>query len=352
MGLIPEWILNHLPDADNVFAYDTVKVVRILDRRLGFIFWTVQFFILIYMVVIVFIMNKAYQDTEKSAGWILTKVQQPQVSHLGMSWDVYDRITNPGESGAVFIPTRVVITRGQTQEDEYCESPIHPCKTGKDCNVGNPLVQKMECSNGFCMRRQWCPAENPNWPTSEVHYLEFNQVELWFQGFVHFHKFGRDVTTADEEVSVHYPQKGANTYKLRDLVRMTNYAEEEFIENGAVMTVSALFECNLDQDNCEVKIETANVDTQTGFNYVYNHVYFENGVRKRDSYRMFGIRILSFAVGLGGKTSFSQIILQLSSAIALFGTAELISDFWMSTMVPERKHYSEQKYIPAGGFAD
>eukprot|EP00438_Fugacium_kawagutii_P003987 Skav200877 [mRNA] locus=scaffold4880:16105:53811:+ [translate_table: standard] len=172
MGFLPSWIENHLPDADEVFAYDTVKLVRILDRRLG-----CHGYGDCYDIVIVFILNRAYQDTEKSVGWMLTKVVKPQVSHLGISWDAYDRITNPGESGAVFIPTRILITRGQTQEDEYCESPAHPCKEARDCNVGDPKIQKMECQNGFCMRRQWCPAENANWPTTEVQTVSKGVVE-------------------------------------------------------------------------------------------------------------------------------------------------------------------------------
>lgn len=350
--VIPDWIAKHLPDPDQVFAYDTVKLVRVLDRRLGIIYWTIQFLVFVYMMVVVFMVNEGYQDTEKTNGWILTKLSGSQMDHLGLSWDTYSRITNPGESGAVFIPTRVLITRGQTQENEYCASPLHTCKIGKDCDIGNPLQQKLECNNGFCMRRQWCPAENPIWKTTETHYLEFEEVDLMFSSFVHFHKFGNDVTTADENVSVHYPQQGANTYNLGDVLRMTNLAPEEFVENGAVLTLNSIFDCNLDQGSCAMSIQTVNVDTQTGFNYVHNNIYFENGVRKRDSYRMFGIRLLTFAVGFAGKTSFSQILLQVSTAIALLGTAELVADFWMSNCVPERRHYTEQKIIPMEVYSD
>lgn len=82
-----------------------------------------------------------------------------------------------------------------------------------------------ECQNGFCMRRQWCPAENANWASTEAkkmwklwcvceswrwqssskikswirtlsmwrqlvetHYLDFEKVELWFKSYVHYHK--------------------------------------------------------------------------------------------------------------------------------------------------------------------
>eukprot|EP00931_Biecheleriopsis_adriatica_P093007 TRINITY_DN66756_c0_g1_i1.p1 TRINITY_DN66756_c0_g1~~TRINITY_DN66756_c0_g1_i1.p1 ORF type:complete len:355 (+),score=61.48 TRINITY_DN66756_c0_g1_i1:160-1224(+) len=346
MGLLPKWLTDVLPDPDEVFAYDTVKLVRILDRRLGFIYWGIQLLVALYMIVIVFMINKAYQDTEKSVGWILTEQLKPQMSHLGMSWDIYDRVTNPGEAGAVFIPTRVLVTRGQTQEDEFCESPKHPCKGPADCkDIGDPIGRPKTdvCQNGFCRLRQWCPAEHADWPTTETHYLDFEHVELWFKSYVHFHKFNLDVTTGDEKEPIAYPKRGANTYHLEDLIRMTNYAPEEFVENGAVMILNALFDCNLDAETCEMKVETANVDTQTGFNHVYESIYWDDGVRKRDSYRMYGIRIIAFATGFGGKTKFSQIVLQLSSAIALLGTAELIADFWLMNCVPERRHYTDQK---------
>ena len=171
---------------------------------------------------------------------------RPQLSHLGISWDVYDRITNPGlprlrnQATMPLECAQVSPTRSSFQlvsssrevkrrhicsscpmanedlpcrfhalrkEDEYCESPAHPCKVqglrtkcsfdphpgeeAHDCNVGDPQVQRMagsrgcwavrlalvfsrcirrpqECQNGFCMRRQWCPAENENWATTEV----------------------------------------------------------------------------------------------------------------------------------------------------------------------------------------
>lgn len=339
-------------DLDTVFAYDTVKLVRVLDRRAGLIYCTVHLAIGLYVVLVVFVSSKAYLDMEKTSGWILCKVMKPQISHLGIPWDVYDRVTNPGEQGAVFIPTRVLITRSQSQENQYCESPQHNCTTAEDCDVGDELVQRKECVSGHCMRRQWCPAENPTAQTTETHYLDIEQVQIWFKTFLHYHRFELDVSTADEKEPVHYPHARANTYRLRDLVRMTNYQPEEFVENGAVMILNAVFQCNLDQDNCEMKIETANVDTQTGFNHVYNHVYYEDGIRKRDSYRMFGIRIVAFTTGFGRKTSFSQIILQISSAIALMRTAELVTDFWLLNLAPERSLYLQQKVLQTEDFND
>eukprot|EP00929_Paragymnodinium_shiwhaense_P000733 TRINITY_DN100969_c0_g1_i1.p1 TRINITY_DN100969_c0_g1~~TRINITY_DN100969_c0_g1_i1.p1 ORF type:complete len:356 (-),score=70.76 TRINITY_DN100969_c0_g1_i1:313-1380(-) len=338
-----------LPDIDDVFAYDTVKLVKVLDRRLGLVFYGVQFAVIVYIVVFVFIIKQQYLQDEKTTGWLMCRVLEAQYDENLVAWDIYDRVTNPGEQGAVFIPTRVLITRGQVQ-DGFCESPVHNCTTPADCDIGDEAVQKKQCTNGMCIRRQWCPAENPALPTTETHLLDIEDVQLWFQTYAHFNLFNLDVYTTDEDKPVHYPRRRANTYRLADVMRMSNLDPEQFQENGAVMLVNALFKCNLDAGSCDMKIESANVDTKTGYNHVVSQVYWEDGVRKRDTYRMYGIRIMAFTTGLGSKTSFSQILLQVSSAIALLGVAEIVADVWLMMVVPERKHYIEQKIIQTEDF--
>jgi len=340
---------EHVPDTDDVFAYETVKWVRVLDRRLGLVYYTMLIIIVIYIVLYVCIIKQQYLDFEKSSGWIIVQVLNNQKSDLGVTWDTYDRITNPGEQGAVFIPTRILITKGQTQ-DGFCESIVHTCTAPSDCDIDNELLSKTECVNGHCMRRQWCPAENPDAPTTETQYLEFNQVELWFSTYVHYHKFQLDVATTDERKEILYPMKRANTYPLHDLIRMANLDPEEVVENGAVIIANALLECDLDSGECGSKVETINVDTKAGYNYAYNHIYFEDGIRKRDTLRMYGIRLLAFATGFGSKTSFPMIVLQTSSGIALMMVAQTVSDFVLMSVIAERKHYTDQKVLQTEDF--
>jgi hypothetical protein len=298
--------------------------------------------IVVYVVLYVFIIEKQYLDLEKTQGWIIVEVLNNQKSDLGFTWDAYDRITNPGEQGAVFIPTKVLVTKEQTQGD-YCESPLHPCSTNEDCDIDNEAQQKSQCVNGHCMRRQWCPAENPELPTTETQYLSYGGVELWFSTYVHFHKFQLDVATTDADTEVLYPIRKANTYPVHDLIRMANLDELEVVENGAVIIANALMKCDLDNGECESRVETINVDTKAGYNYAMSRVYYEDGVRKRDSVRMYGIRILAFATGFGRQTSFSMIMLQTSSGIAMMMIAQAVADFVLTTVIAERRHYTEQK---------
>jgi hypothetical protein len=355
MGFIGDWfndnVWENLTDRDDVFAYETVKWVRVLDRRLGLVYYTMLIIIVVYIVLYVCIIEKQYLDFEKSSGWIIVQVLNQQTSDTGQIWDTYDRITNPGEQGAVFIPTKILITKGQTQ-DGFCESPAHNCTINADCDIDNELLQKSQCQNLHCMRRQWCPAEDRDKPTTETQYLEFGGVELWFSTYVHYHKFQLDVATTDERKEILYPMKRANTYPLHDLIRMANIDPEEVIENGAVIIANALLDCDLDTGECGSKVETINVDTKSGYNYAYNHVYFEDGVRKRDVLRMYGIRLLAFATGFGSKTSFPMIVLQTSSGIALMMIAQSAADFVLMSVVPEKRHYTQQKILQTEDFND
>merc|ERR1719183_1584800 len=158
------------------------------------------------------------------------------------------------------------------------------------------------------------------------------------------------VATTDERTEILYPMKRANTYPLHDLIRMANLDPEEVIENGAVLIANALLDCDLDTGECGSKIETINVDTKSGYNYAYNHVYFEDGVRKRDVLRMYGIRLLAFATGFGKRISFPMIVLQTSSGIALMMVAQTFADLVLTMGIAERKHYTDQKVLQTEDF--
>jgi hypothetical protein len=340
-----------LPDADVVFAYDTVKEVKVLDRRLGIIYYLVLLMIIMYVVIYVFMIKKQYLDAEKTSGWTLTKVVNPAHDEEGNPWDIMDSVTNPGESGAVFVPTRVLVTKGQVQEG-FCESSLHPCEGAEDCDIGNDALQKAECSNGFCMRRQWCPQQEAGKPETKVHNINAGSYDLWFQTNIHYHKFMLDVSTTDEMEPVRYPQDHPNTFPVHDLLIMAGVELDTIKENGAIIAVNDVFDCELDKHVCDRKLEAVNIDTKTGFNYVQNHFYMDGGVRKRDTYRYYGIRIVIFATGLGKKTSFANVVLQVSSAIALLSCAQAAADVFLQYIVPERKHYVEMKVIATEDFND
>lgn len=103
------------------------------------------------------------------------------------------------------------------------------------------------------------------------------------------------------------------------------------------------FHCNLHSGACETKIVAVNVDTTTGFNHVHNHYYTMDGTSRRDSHRIYGVRVVAVAVGFGRKASPFLVVLQISSGVALLALAEWVTDFCLANVVPEKRAYRAQK---------
>jgi hypothetical protein len=195
------------------------------------------------------------------------------------------------------------------------------------------------------MRRQWCPAQDAKDSKTEVQYIDSENYDVWFQTDLHFHRFELDVSTTEEQESIRWPATRANTYKVRDLLLMANVNAQDVKDYGAILTVNQLFECDLGVETCDVRLEVANVDGKTGFNYVRNHFYEVNGAQKRDTHRLYGIRIIASATGIGNKVSVAQIMLQVSSCVALMGLARLVADLVLVYIIPERRHYLQMKIL-------
>jgi len=222
----------------------------------------------------------------------------------------------------IFVPTRVLVASGPTHQDDlFLESLARNCPAPEDCDSGNERVQMKECASGHFMHRLRCPAEHPLAPTEQVHFPEYEMVQLWFISYLHFHRFQLDVSMCDETEPIHYPHRRADTYRLWDLVLMTGAEPEVDMGNSMVMILNALFQCEL------------------------NHFHFEDGVRMRDSYWMFGVRLVAFTTGFGQKTPVAQIVLQISSATSLLSFAEIIVELGLTYVIAERNHYYKLEHM-------
>jgi len=354
----PNW------DPDILFGYDTVREVKVRDRRLGFVYYFFLMAIVFYIVIWVFMIKKQYLAAEKTTGWTLNRLMYHQGTTVSEKvFDVFESLTNDGEQGAIFIPTRVVTTTGQSQEVDnptkgFCESPLHTCTAPEDCDIGDDDLQKAEeCVNGRCMRRQWCPAMEIDTPATKTDYVNTNNFDIWFSTNIHFHLFALDVGNTDEKKSIRYPDRGANTFAVHDLLRLAGIDIEKVKDTGMILNVNKVFNCDLDQNICVMNVESSAIVqdsgdgvVQQGFNYAHQDFYMEDGVQKRILTRYYGIRIYVSATGIGKKSSFANIVLQISSAIALLSCAVAAADVFLQSIVPERKHYIELKIIDTEDF--
>lgn len=113
---------------NRMLAYDTPKITRVVDRRLGLLNLFFQVIILGYLALAIYV-GGAYMVEEHAVGTVVshvkgesyTKDQHKQVRY----YDYADAVFPPTETGAIFIATRILRTNLQTVA--MCYNPLHKC---------------------------------------------------------------------------------------------------------------------------------------------------------------------------------------------------------------------------------
>ena len=200
-------------DLDELFSYNTKKEVRMLDRRLGYLCWSVRLLVWGYIVGYVFIANEGYTQQETAHGHVLTSVEGSTFSMTrtgARAWDAVDASRPSLESGALFIATQVLHTQGQVMGN--CTSPTKKCSLDADCEKRPPLAEGI-CSAGMCWEMQWCPAQSETGSDlTDIHSLEGSDgFTIWFKAAIQFTSLDatRIFSTMAEHVPVRYAAPAA-----------------------------------------------------------------------------------------------------------------------------------------------
>lgn len=200
-------------DMDELFSYNTKKEVRMLDRRLGYLCWSVRLLVWGYIVGYVFIANEGYTQQETAHGHVLTSVEGSTFSMTrtgARAWDAVDASRPSLENGALFIATQVLHTQGQVMGN--CTSPTKKCSLDADCEKRPPLAEGI-CSAGMCWEMQWCPAQSETGSDlTDIHSLEGSDgFTIWFKAAIQFTSLDatRIFSTMAEHVPVRYAAPAA-----------------------------------------------------------------------------------------------------------------------------------------------
>ena len=200
-------------DLDELFSYNTKKEVRMLDRRLGYLCWSVRLLVWGYIVGYVFIANEGYTQQETAHGHVLTSVEGSTFSMTrtgARAWDAVDASRPSLENGALFIATQVLHTQGQVMGN--CTSPTKKCSLDADCEKRPPLAEGI-CSAGMCWEMQWCPAQSETGSDlTDIHSLEGSDgFTIWFKAAIQFTSLDatRIFSTMAEHVPVRYAAPAA-----------------------------------------------------------------------------------------------------------------------------------------------
>eukprot|EP00743_Colponemidia_sp_Colp-15_P010532 GILK01011607.1.p1 GENE.GILK01011607.1~~GILK01011607.1.p1 ORF type:complete len:412 (-),score=58.17 GILK01011607.1:150-1319(-) len=348
--------VDRLPDPDIVFAYKTVKLVQIRDRRLGLVYYGIMLLILLYIIGYIFIYKQAYVDVELSEGLVVVTASGTAFSALAdgqiRPWDKVDAIFPPTEPGAIFVPTRALITRKQTVDE--CGSPYEPCQIDSDCE-DSPPYKRRKCTPKGCTVLQWCPVPNPtDIKTTQSLELEgAHSFNVWIKSNVRFRTLDptRSVSNMGAARPIQYPTSDgspASSFFVHDLIRLAGMSMEDVKETGAILQTTVTWSCDLSfGDDCDAEIDVQRLDATEGgiggFGLRTANFYRIDGKLYRDTTQMYGIRIFFKSQGRGTKVSAVMIILQLSSALALLAAAVFAADFVMQYVLSERAHYRTVK---------
>jgi hypothetical protein len=340
--------------------YRTSKDVRILDRRLGYIYYGTLAMIILYLVIVVFIINQAYLDREKAEGIVLTTLLGTAYSTGAKPyvWDVAEENPWGQETSAVFVPSKVVVTRGQYQG--LCVDPLLYCERDDDCSSSDlpNVVEASQCvstaegSKG-CLAWRWCPAENSQ--TSDVYYLENAAHQtIWLQYRIEFERLADKSKDNFDDVELdRFPGQDSNAWEVSDIVLMAGSNFSDITEKGALFKATLVINCIKNpSEECDTHLEVKRLDDLDSGGYSMSHAeYYRVGdVLYRDLYHMKGARIMFSCIGIYIATSLSNIVLQIASALGLIIASRAITDGVMLNVLKEKFHFKSLKVKESDDF--
>jgi len=223
----------------------------------------------------------------------------------------------------------------------------------RKCTKNQECIDKGVCDDGYCIEPSWCSDYYP-----QTHYLEgVENFLIWFQGNIKFIQlaYDEDFTTMDENNPVLYPDSGANTYLVSDILDKAGTKLEDIRETGAVLRVVLDWDCDVTYSfSCSPDLSVDRLDSKgsgdpLGFSFDKYLYYNENNISYRDHQNVTGIRIVVESSGRAYAFTIDAIILNISSALSLTTLVPRIVDFIMlyildSNLYTENKQYSLNKF--------
>ena len=253
-------------------AYVTQKQVVIKSRSLGFLYYVLTGFILVYVLFFLLYQENGYQKTVPAEGVLAVKVKGTASTNdtyvdkaFGKrTYDANDLVQY--SSDGVFIATRLVHTH-QAQgmclgvsSDEECSKEKNTCVEGYFSRNGRqtgrclPTKKDDPKASHFCEIKGWCPAEAED--DDEVPPLEnvgnftvFIRMNVKFPGM--YNENGKEITW--DNANGTEPTMGWNLFTLENITSTDDANFTKISTAGSDQLLNVYFDCNLDEG---VKVPT------------------------------------------------------------------------------------------------
>ncbi|KAK7933297.1 hypothetical protein WMY93_004193 [Mugilogobius chulae] len=140
-----------------IFDYETPKTLVIPSLRVGCVFRFTQLLVVLYVVVYVCVIQKAYQDTDSVLSTVTTKVKGFALTNESGQeprfWDTADYIIPPQGDESFFVLTNMIVTPEQIQS--RCPQPPSlssaVCVDDCDCVEGLSDPRGNGIQSGLCV---------------------------------------------------------------------------------------------------------------------------------------------------------------------------------------------------------
>ncbi|XP_062031018.1 P2X purinoceptor 5 [Lepus europaeus] len=365
------------------FDYKTEKYVVAKNKKVGLLYRLLQFGILLYLLLWVFLVKKGYQDVDTSLhSSVVTKVKgvaYTNTSELGVRlWDVADYVIPPQGENVFFIVTNLVVTPHQQQgvcaENEHV--PDGRCSQDSDCPAGVPVkagngvktgrcLQAGNSSRGTCEIFAWCPVESRSKPKKPL-LGDAEDFTVYIKNFIRFPKFNFSKTnvldTKDKTLlkSCHFGPKNpyCPIFRLGSVVRWAGSSFEDIALEGGVIGIHIEWNCDLDKpaSECNPHYSFSRLDysfektVSTGYNFRFAKYYRDAaGVEFRILMKAYGIRFDVLVNGKAGKFNIIPTVINLASGVALMGAAAFICDMVLIYIIKKSEFYRDKKFEKVRG---
>ncbi|GMH81889.1 hypothetical protein TrVE_jg5396 [Triparma verrucosa] len=392
MGLLPSTVCGR--DIDYVFAYPTVKMVKIQDSRLGLFKLFLVFMIVLYIAVFQLWKDSGYLQTEKVSGISRFTLQQPTVDDCSPTNDdcmndfnalpdlaycnqsslPYDGDKYPCQYyesvglGTMFESSILVTTRVTTrQEDLVCNSTSETT-CPRVYNLTSPDAEKTYYSAD--VERFTVLFDTSVMATTLQIYGESSEME----GMLYVEKnsalcasyatatksWGGKAITSTAPCYIAPNKTNANLDFFQLGILMSAADSDLDVGNnrydGATMIVEVTYTNMFSWSGLSRKIQYTYkpyLSSSTSFK-LYDNVWegTDNYREKRTLLNKHGIKIDLVQSGDLGAFSFAQLLISLTTSLTLLAMATVITDYIALYFLPDKEKYDEAKYEWTEDFSD
>lgn len=393
-----------VPDLDQLFCYETTKLVNVLDWKPGVVYRAGIVFTCLYCFAFALIINQMYLSHTQAFGSVMITAKgdawsKPTISIEQETADgpgggsrrllnsvpvpapsvVYNRAVKLGSSRqllATKAPTQAP-TAADTGPNlpQYRYWDVHDTVTPDSESGGIVLASRVISTKGQSMRPcpnklKACPGECTTKPPiypglcypSTQFCMEFNWCPLFGQAgdsstedlIMGVDDFQLDFM-ATMTFDVHKPSSVVvkhHKISVKDILKLARLEYSQIQKKGVVLHARLQWgtsdqPCSSDGE-CDLDFKVVKMDDKddSGFQFRQSTYYRGNGTlpkEYRDVSRIYAIRILATSSGYATQFSLVDAMLQVASAFAMFALSYVIADIFVVWLNFRRDKYIERK---------